>query len=89
MLMTDAEGRKKEASKVIQTTKQSNTAHPRQPLFQGKMSGTHMHIHTSYIMLDNGTDTHAHLHARTHKHAHRTHMRRCVVNESAVAVNDG
>ena len=28
MLMTDAEGRKKEASKVKQTTRQSNTAHP-------------------------------------------------------------
>ena len=27
MLMRDAEGRKKEASKVIQTIKQSNTAH--------------------------------------------------------------
>ena len=31
-------GRKKEASKVIQTTKQSNTAHPRQSLFQSRMS---------------------------------------------------
>ena len=28
--MRDAEGRKKEASKVKQTTRQSNTAHPRQ-----------------------------------------------------------
>ena len=34
----DAEGRKNVASKVIQTAKQSNTAHPRQSLFQGKMS---------------------------------------------------
>ena len=32
------DGRKKEASKVIQTTRQSNTAHPRQSLFQRKMS---------------------------------------------------
>ena len=32
MLMRDAEGRKKEASKGIQTTKQSNTTHPRQSL---------------------------------------------------------
>ena len=38
MLMRDAEGRKKEASKVIQTTRQSNTAHPRQSLFLRKMS---------------------------------------------------
>ena len=34
--MRDEEGRKKEASKVKQTTKQSNTAHPRQSLFQRK-----------------------------------------------------
>ena len=32
--MRDAEGRKKEASKVIQTTKQSNAIHPRRSLFQ-------------------------------------------------------
>ena len=32
------EGRKKEASKVKQTTRQSNTAHPRQSLFLEKMS---------------------------------------------------
>ena len=32
------EGRKKEASKVKQITNQSNTAHPRQSLFQRKMS---------------------------------------------------
>ena len=38
MLTRDAEGRKKEASKVKQTTRQSNTAHPRQPLFLRKMS---------------------------------------------------
>ena len=38
MLMRNAEGRKKEASKVKQTTKQSNTAHPRQSPFQRKMS---------------------------------------------------
>ena len=36
--MKDAERRKKEASKVKQTTKQSNTAHPRQSLFQRKIS---------------------------------------------------
>ena len=29
----EKEGRKKEASKVKQTTRQSNTAHPRQSLF--------------------------------------------------------
>ena len=34
--MRDAEGRKEEASNAIQTTKQSNTAHPRQSLFQRK-----------------------------------------------------
>ena len=33
VLMRDAERRKKEASKVKQTTKQSNTTHPRQSLF--------------------------------------------------------
>ena len=32
------EGRKKQLSEVIQTTKQSNTAHPRPSLFQRKMS---------------------------------------------------
>ena len=34
----DAEGWKKEASKVKQTTRQSNTAHPRQSLFLRNMS---------------------------------------------------
>ena len=39
MLLSDEEGRKKEArkkeaTKVIQTTKQMNTAHPRQSRFQ-------------------------------------------------------
>ena len=32
------EGRKKEASKIKQTTRQSNTAHPRQSLFLRRMS---------------------------------------------------
>ena len=36
--MRDKEGRKKEASKAMQTTKQSNTTHPRQSLFQRRMS---------------------------------------------------
>ena len=36
MLMRDTEGRKKEASKVKQTTRQSYTAHPRQSLFLRK-----------------------------------------------------
>ena len=34
--MRDKEGRKKEASKVIQITRQSNTAHPRESLFKKK-----------------------------------------------------
>ena len=38
MLMRDAEGRKKQARSCKQTTMQSNTAHPRQSLFQRKMS---------------------------------------------------
>ena len=39
MLMRDGkEGRKKKASKVKQTTRQSNTAHPRQSLLLRKMS---------------------------------------------------
>ena len=38
MLRDEKEGRKKEASKVKQTTRQSNTAHPRQSLFLRKMS---------------------------------------------------
>ena len=37
-LMRDEEGRKKEASKVVQTTRQSTTVHPRQSLFLRKMS---------------------------------------------------
>ena len=36
VLMRDEEGRKKEASKVKQTTRQSNIAYPRQSLFQRK-----------------------------------------------------
>ena len=42
MLMRDAEGRKKKASKVIQTTKQSNTTHQRQSLFHVRLSCTAM-----------------------------------------------
>ena len=38
MLMRDAEGRKEEASKIKQTTRQSNTAHLTQSLFLRKMS---------------------------------------------------
>ena len=38
VLMRDEKGRKKEASKVKQTARQSNTAHPRQSLFLRKMS---------------------------------------------------
>ena len=38
MLMRYADGRKKEASKVKQTTRQSNTVHPRQSLFLKKKS---------------------------------------------------
>ena len=34
--MRDEEGRKKEASEVKQPTRQSNTTHPRQSLFQRK-----------------------------------------------------
>ena len=37
VLMKDEEERKKEASKIKQITKQSNTAHPRQSLFLRKM----------------------------------------------------
>ena len=36
--MRDEEGRKKEASKVKQTTRQSNTAHLKQSFFLRKMS---------------------------------------------------
>ena len=45
--MGDAEGRNKEASKVIQTTRQRNTAHPRQSLFQKKwaaLDGIRTHL---------------------------------------------
>ena len=42
VLMRDAEGRKTEASKVKQTTRQSNTAHPRQSL----------HVRVSHQMSD-------------------------------------
>ena len=38
VLMRDEKGRKKEASKVKQTTRQRNTAYPRQSLFLRKMS---------------------------------------------------
>ena len=40
MLMRDAEGKKTEESKAVHvhTKKQSNTTHPRQSLFQRKMS---------------------------------------------------
>ena len=38
LMRDELEGRKKEASKAKQTTRQSNTAHPRQSLFLRKMS---------------------------------------------------
>ena len=38
VLMRDEKEGRKEASKVKQTTRQSNTAHPRQSLFLRKMS---------------------------------------------------
>ena len=43
--MRDEEGRKKEASKVKQTTRQSNTAHPRQSLVHYAIQ----HVYTLYI----------------------------------------
>ena len=54
MLLKDEEGRKKEASKVIQTTKQSNTTHPRQSFFQraasgGKFEPSTLHTHCMYV----------------------------------------
>ena len=45
VLMRDAEGRKKEASKVKQTTRQSNTAHPRQSLSCIYMYMYNVHAH--------------------------------------------
>ena len=45
MLMRDEEGRMEETSKVKQTTKQGNTAHPRWSLFQKK---TNERLSTSY-----------------------------------------
>ena len=38
LMRDEMEGRKEEASKVIQATRQSNTTHPRQSLFLRKMS---------------------------------------------------
>ena len=45
VLMRDEKEGRKEASKVKQTTKQSNTAHPRQSLFP-RMYTIHVHVHT-------------------------------------------
>ena len=82
--MRDAEGRKEEARKVIQTAKQSN--HPWQSLSQREMSclgwdsmymyalptvhtHTHTHTHTTH------TDTHT-LHTQIHTHYTHTHTHR-------------
>ena len=40
LMRDEKEGRKKETSKVKQTTRQSNTAHPRQSLFLRKVGCT-------------------------------------------------
>ena len=50
MYMLERCRRKEEVSKVKQTTKQSNTAHPRQSLFQRKLAAsggirTHMYMY--------------------------------------------
>ena len=50
VLMRDAEGRKKEASKVIQKTRQSNTAHPRQSL-KNELLG-YIHVQTRRCALN-------------------------------------
>ena len=49
MLLRDEERRKKEVSKVKQTTKQSNTTHPRQYIYNcwGKLYGL---IETNYCV---------------------------------------
>ena len=49
--MRDEEGRKKEASKVKRTTRQSNTAHPRQSLFLRKMSNLEWDSNPRYSTL--------------------------------------
>ena len=49
MLMRDEEGRKKEASKVKQTTRQNNTAHPRKSLFQRKNKLSRVGFEPMYI----------------------------------------
>ena len=54
------EGRKKEASKIKQTTKQSNTAHLRQ-------SHEHHYIHShAHTLTHTLTLTHSHAHTHTH-----------------------
>ena len=48
LMRDEKEGRKKEASKVKQTTKQRNTAHPRQSLFLRKMSTCTMYMYMAF-----------------------------------------
>ena len=49
--MRDEEERKKEASKVKQTTRQRNTAHPRQLLFLSNMSCLCTSIYIAFLSL--------------------------------------
>ena len=74
MLMRDEDGRKKEASNIKQTTKQSNihvhVAHPRQSLIQRKKS---------YTCTSGGTQTNNTLHSRqsalpVHVHVYTVYM---------------
>ena len=47
--MRDGEGRKREASKVKQTTRQSNTAHPRQSLAVQRLARPIIKYSTIYL----------------------------------------
>ena len=58
--MRDAEGRKKEVSMVIQTTRQSNTAHPRQSLFQRKMSCLGWDLNPRHVQVQTSPDMYRH-----------------------------
>ena len=74
MLTSGAEGRKKEASKVIQTTKQSNTTHQRQSLFRASFGGIQTH-HTLYTR-QSTVDMYMYMYIHTHIHVY-IHMYTC------------
>ena len=58
LMRDEKEGRKKEASKVKQTTRQSNTAHPRQDVTSCTRKYMYMHVHVYGIDAQDARNRH-------------------------------